>query len=162
VGESDRTPIYTDERELLLSILDIQREHVIRTVKGLSEEQVRWHPDDALLPLIGIVNHLTRVEWRWIDGRYLRAEVTKDDDEFIVLADRTIEDVVAAYRARAEKTARAVLGASITAPCLGGPGQPPRPGIDLRWVLLHLIQETAHHAGHADATRELLDGSRMT
>ena len=33
--------------------------------------------------------------------------------------------------------------------------------LDLRWVLLHVLEETAHHAGHADATREMLDGSKM-
>jgi hypothetical protein len=78
-----------DERELLLGYVRWQREQVVATTSGLSEDELRWTPDGRLLPIIGVVNH------------------------------------------------------------------------PLRWVLLHLIEETAHHAGHADATRELLDGKRM-
>ena len=61
---------------------------------------------------------------------------------------------VAAYRARATATNAAVRAmGSLAEPCQG------EEGTDLRWVLLHLINETARHAGHADATRELLDGT---
>jgi hypothetical protein len=65
----------------------------------------------------------------------------------------TVEDAVAAYRQRAGAT-DAVVRAS---PSLAVPCQREE-GADLRWVLLHLINETARHAGHADAVRELLDG----
>ena len=62
-------------------------------------------------------------------------------------------EACAGYRARGLQTARAVRTLPVTEPCRDGSGR------DLRWVLLHLIEETARHAGHVDATRELLDGT---
>ena len=53
-----------DERELFLRWLRFLRGAVIREVDGLSEEQARWTPPGALISLLGIINHLTRVEWR--------------------------------------------------------------------------------------------------
>jgi len=57
-----------DERELLLHWLGYLRGAVRRKVGGLSDENARWRPDGLLISLIGIVNHLTHVEWRWIEG----------------------------------------------------------------------------------------------
>jgi hypothetical protein len=65
----------------------------------------------------------------------------------------TVAGVVAGYRQRAAATDATVRELSLDAPCLRARGT------NLRWVLLHLINETARHAGHADATRELLDGT---
>jgi hypothetical protein len=78
---------------------------------------------------------------------------------FQVPLDRTLVDVLSAYEARAARTADVVRSApSLDTACPGGENQPSRPGLHLRWVLLHLIEETAQHAAHADATREMLDG----
>src|SRR6266508_586054 len=57
-----------DERELLLRWLGFLRGAVIRKIEGLSEDEARWRPNGRLISLLGIVNHLTHVEWRWIDG----------------------------------------------------------------------------------------------
>jgi hypothetical protein len=111
-----------DERELLLRWLRYLRSAVLRKVDGITDEQARWTPDGALIPLIGVVSHLTGVEWRWIDGGMLGQEVSRSEE--------------------------------VEVPCHRGDDR----NRDLRWVLLHLINETARHAGHADATRELLDG----
>jgi uncharacterized damage-inducible protein DinB len=148
-----------DERELLLRFLQTQRELVVWATADLTDEQARWRPDgDRLIALIGIVNHLVHVERRWIDGSYARQPVdARDEGEFTVV-DRTLGEVVGAYAQRAEDTERTVRAApSLEVPCVTPPGFM-SDAIDLRWVLLHLIEETAHHAGHADATRELLDG----
>ena len=56
---------------LLLRFLDRQREEVVATAEGLSERQAQWKPDGQLLPIAGIIHHLTHAEWRWIEGRYL-------------------------------------------------------------------------------------------
>ena len=160
----------SDERELLLGYLQFKREAVVATSEGLSEEQVRWTPDGKLLPIIGVINHLTHVEWRWIDGRYVGARFPKRGEEFIVGPDRSIDEVVGAYWERSRRTEQVVRAApSLDAPCLGreGTGEPVHVllelsgPIDLRWAILHLIEETAHHAGHADSTREMLDGTKM-
>ena len=141
-----------DERELYLSWLGYLRGAVLRKLDGVSDEGGRWAPDGALIPLLGIVNHLTHVEWRWIDGDMRGEEVSRSEDEFRPGPDLTVAHAVAAYRARGDATDAYVRAA----PALEhtGPGN-----VDLRWVLLHLINETARHAGHADATRELLDGT---
>lgn len=142
-----------DERELLLSWLDYLRGAVVRKVRGLDDRDARWSPEGRLLPLLGVVNHLTHVEWRWIDGEMLGEDVSRSEEEFRPGPELTVAGALAAYRDRAARTNAAVRAMpSLSQPC--GRAE----GTDLRWVLLHLINETARHAGHADATRELLDG----
>jgi hypothetical protein len=147
-----------DERELLLSWLAFLRANIIRKVEGLSEQDARWTPGDALLPLLGIINHLTRVEWRWIDGELLGAEVSRSEAEFAPGPELTVAAAVDAYRQRAAATEAAVRALPLTAPARREHRGDWDPAQDARWVLLHLIHETAQHGGHADATRELLDG----
>ena len=71
-----------DEKELLLQWLNYLRRAVLRNLEGLDDVQARWNPDGNLIPLLGIVNHLTNVEWRWIDGGFGGAEVSRSDQEF--------------------------------------------------------------------------------
>lgn len=156
---SDETPGFpedtADECELLLNWLHYLRGAVIRKVDGLTEEQARWTPDGALIPLLGVVVHLTGVEWRWIDGGMLGQPVSRSEAEFTPGPGLTVDAALAAYRERAAATDATARSLPLTAPCRRGEGRTR----DLRWVLLHLINETARHAGHADATRELLDGT---
>jgi len=143
-----------DERELLLSWLAYLRGAVLRNIEGLSDEDARWTPDGRLTSLVGIVNHLSRLEWRYIDGDMLGSAVSRSDVEFSPGSELPLAVAVSAYRQRAVATDIAVRGfASLSEPSRSGEGT------DLRWVLLHLINETARHAGHADAVRELLDGT---
>jgi hypothetical protein len=72
----------SDERELLLRWLRYLRGAVVRKAEGLSDADVRWTPDGRLISLIGIVNHLTNVEWRWLEGGMLDENVSRDDEEF--------------------------------------------------------------------------------
>jgi uncharacterized damage-inducible protein DinB len=142
-----------DERELLLAWLRYLRGAVMRNVEGLTDEQARWTPDGKLISPLGVMNHLTQVEWRWIDGGMRGESVSRSETEFTPGPELTVVAAVARYRVRAERTDAAVRSMALTDPCER------HPGANLRWVLLHLINETARHAGHADATRELLDGT---
>jgi uncharacterized damage-inducible protein DinB len=146
-------PASSDDRELLLAWLSHLRGAVLRKLDGLDEEQARWRPDNRLISVLGVVNHLTHVEWRWIDGGFLGVEVDRQESEFSPSAALTVARATAAYRERAAATEGAVRSLALDARCAL------EPGVDLRWVLLHLLNETARHAGHADATRELLDGT---
>jgi uncharacterized damage-inducible protein DinB len=122
----------------------------------VNDAQSRWTPAGRLIPLLGIVNHLTRVEWRWIDGGFGGADVSRTEAEFTPGAELGADAALDAYRARAAATDAAVRSMALdqfSDPATWAGGH------ELRWVLLHLIQETARHAGHADATRELLDGT---
>jgi Protein of unknown function (DUF664) len=159
----------SDERELLLRFLQRQREEVVATSAGLTDEQARWTPEGRLLPILGLINHVTHVEWRWIEGRYLGRDFPPRTDEFAVDG-ITLDGARNAYFAQAQRTDEIVqAAASLDLPCLGCEGDGPAAHVllgldqplDLRWAVLHLIEETAHHAGHADATRELLDGTLM-
>jgi len=158
------------ESELLLGFARWQREQVVATADGLTEDQLRWTPDERLLPIIGVINHLAHMEWRWVEGRYLGSEFPPREEEFAVSLDVTGAEVIDTYWQQALRTEQIVRAApNLDVHCLGeeagtGPAhlllgfdEP----ISLRWVLLHLVEETAHHAGHADATREMLDGEKM-
>jgi uncharacterized damage-inducible protein DinB len=145
----------SDERDLLLRWLRYLRGAVMRKAEGVSDADARWRPDNRLISLLGIVTHLANVEWRWVDGGILGEQVSRAEEEFQPGTERSIEGALAAYRERQIKTDAIVSAApSLTEPCRGWDGE----GKDLRWVLLHLINETARHAGHADAVRELIDG----
>ncbi len=151
------TPI-DDERELLLAFLAHQREKVVATLGGLTDEQARWRPDGKLISLLGIVNHVTQVEWRWIDGSLLRQKVSRTEEEFAPGDDVTVASALARYEQRARDTEAAVRAADdLNVRCVAR--VPGYDEMDLRFVLIHLIEETAHHAGHADSTREMLDGA---
>ncbi len=142
-----------DERELLLGWLRFLRGAVLRNLDGLADEQAHWQPDGRLISLAGVVNHLTHVEWRWIDGGFGGARVSRDEAEFRPDAVTTVRSLRETYAQRAEATEAVVRALPLDTLHVDGDGR------DLRWVLLHLIHETGRHCGHADATRELLDGT---
>lgn len=144
-----------DETELLVQWLSYLRGAVCRNLEGLDDTQARWRPDGRLISILGVVSHLTQVEWRWMDGGFYGAEVSRDEDEFRPGPDVTVDGALCVYRMRAARTDAAVRALDLNQ--RSGPGSWAE-GHDLRWVVLHLINETARHAGHADATRELLDG----
>ena len=100
-----------DERELLLGFLQHKREEAIATAAGLDEDQLRWSPDGGLLPIIGILNHLAHVEWRWIEGRYSQVPFPEREEEFKVGRERTGPAVITAYRAQAARTDEIVRAA---------------------------------------------------
>ena len=138
---------------MLLRWLDYLRGAVLRNIEGLTDEQARWTPDGALISVLGVVNHLTHVEWRWIDGGIHGRR--RQPQRGGVPAGRRAHR---GGRSRGLPRTRAGhererAASSLTAPCRL------EENTDLRWVLLHLINETARHCGHADATRELLDGT---
>jgi hypothetical protein len=144
----------SDEKELLLQWLAYLRCAVIRNLDGLNDAQSRWTPG-KLISLLGVVNHLTCVEWRWIDGGFGGVDVSRTESEFTPGTDLSREEALDAYRARAAATDTAIRSMAldrVSDPAGWAEGH------DLRWVVLHMINETARHAGHADATRELLDG----
>lgn len=146
--------VHPDERETMLSFLDYQRRCVMRKVEDLTEVQARWRPDGKLISLLGIANHLAHVEERWCEGAIKGGEVARSEAEFTPGEDLTVAEVLHVYRQRAAATDAAIRAVpSLTDRVHRGED------MDVRWVLLHLIEETARHAGHADATRELLDGA---
>jgi uncharacterized damage-inducible protein DinB len=144
-----------DERGTLLALLQYQRESVVRKVEGLSEEEARRSPVPSATSLLWLVAHLARAEAIWVlqrfAGQELEPELTWQD----LGPDDTVEAAVARYRATWVRVDDIVAESGLDAPCSDA-GDGPAP--DLRWVLAHLLEETARHAGHADILRELIDG----
>ena len=144
---------HADERELLLEWLGFLRGAVLRNIAGLSDEEAHRRPEGRLLPLAGIVNHLIGVEGRWIDGGMLGGPIVRKEEEFFPGPELSVAEVTRAYRERAQKSDEIVRTFPLDAP------NRRRDATTLRWTLLHLINETARHAGHADSVRELIDGA---
>lgn len=86
-----------DERKLFIAWLDFLRGSVTKKLDGLSEAQARWTPDGRLISILGVVNHLTRVEWRWIDGAFLGGETARSEHEFRPPSDVAVADIVDSY-----------------------------------------------------------------
>ena len=145
---------FGDELEVLLAGLQFQRESFLRKVEGLSEQDARRVFVPSGMTLLWLTKHLAFAEQIWLRSRVMGETDLALSNE---LEDGdTVASVVAAYRAVWPITARIVEEAGLdrTFPDPnGGPTQ-----LDVRWVLVHLIQEVARHAGHADVLRELIDG----
>ena len=157
----------TNEQDGLLSYL-AQMRHVIRlTGYGLTPDQLRAVPTASELTVGGLIKHCASTEEGWIST--VRGEPQTVDygayaANFRLADDETIEDVFARYDRVAERTEKTVTEIGDLDHTIPIDHSVPwnRPDMDhwtLRWVLLHLIQETAQHAGPADIIRESIDGA---
>jgi len=156
------------ERDLLLGFLDYQRETVLLKTAGLGAEQLAATIPSSSLTLAGLLNHLALVEDSWFPVRFagrpeddLWAGVDWDadpDHEFRTATDIAPDELRARY-ADACARSREVVAATASLDELSV-ATSTRTGNrwNLRWVLLHMIEETARHAGHADLLREAIDG----
>jgi uncharacterized damage-inducible protein DinB len=164
-----QAPFHTDEHDLLLGYVSQQREVLRLTAYGLTDDEAR-RPAAPPSPLSvgGLIKHVTFVEQNWVDMILERERSATADaeyaDAFTMRADETLDDLVARSVAVGDETERVVRAI----PDLGRPVPVPK-GVpwypqdldawSVRWVLMHLVAETARHAGHADMVREALDGA---
>ncbi|MEV7775693.1 DinB family protein [Kitasatospora sp. NPDC086791] len=163
-------PPVADERTALTAYLAHQRRALRVTAHGLTEEQARMAASASELSIGGLIKHAARCEGFWTDlilqrQRGTRPEVDESDvDEFKLASDETLAGVLAAYAEAAERTDAVItsipdLGQAVPVP-QGAPWVPAEvEEWSIRWVLLHLIEETARHGGHADVIRESIDGA---
>ena len=154
-----------DERTTLEAFLDYYRSAVMAKVRGLSEEDARRRLVSSATTLAGLIKHLRRVEVSWFQHRLaqipsedLPALRWIDDDpdgDFEVHSNETMESLIADYDAQCELSrqtaAKFQLDEVVPHPYLGE--------VSMRWIYVHMIEETARHAGHADILREQLDGT---
>jgi uncharacterized protein DUF664 len=152
------------ERDALRSYLDEMREALIGKVGGLSEQDARRAATVSSLSLLAIVKHAAAWERRWFQvvfaGRRDASgwpEVRGEPDGTFALGDGdTVDSVVADYRAQSAASRDILATGDLDARC----ALSDLVDENLRWVAMHMIQETARHAGHADIIREAIDGSR--
>ncbi len=146
------------ERDTLLAYLRHLRREVVRTLRDLDDEQVRRPGVPSGTSLLGIVHHLTGVEQHWFERVFLTGDEVERDTGFDPPADRTTAEVVAAYEAAGARSDEIVLAADgiDQLAAIANPGEDDHD--TLRTIAVHLVEETARHAGQADVLRELLDG----
>jgi hypothetical protein len=142
-----------DDRAVLLGLLQYQRDSFVRKVSGVDSVVASSSPVASGNSLLWLANHMADAESTWVLQRFASRPVSVHDADHA----RTMEEAVARYR-RVWNAVDAVVAAARTldAPCPDFDGGPE---INLRWILAHLLEETARHAGHADILRELLDGA---
>ena len=153
-----------DERTLLLTMLRYTQETALEKVRGLSEPLARRAPigTSPLMSPANVLNHLRWVERSWVNADLLGGEddgpwTDEDPDaEFREGSTLPLEDVLQLYEEEAARTRAAFAEADLDARMVGT--RRPEP-FTARWILLHLIEETARHNGHLDLLRELADGS---
>lgn len=157
-----------DERDGLLAFLAQTRLQLKLTAYGLTPEQLRATPAASALSVGGLIKHAAYTEAGWIDQAAQRPQTYHGahewDQHFDVAEGETYADLVAFYDGVAAETERVVAGiADLGRPVPIDHSVPWNPqdhdNWSVRWVLLHLIQETARHSGHADIIRETLDGA---
>jgi uncharacterized damage-inducible protein DinB len=154
-------PFTGDEKESLFASLDRHRDAVLWKLEGLDDEQVRRPMVPSGTSLLGLVKHLASVEYGWFCETFGRPSdavpFDQDDPEADMRAatHETTADIVSFY-SRARRAADTVIHElDLDAVGTSWSGET----VSLRWVLVHMIEDTARHAGHADIVRELIDGA---
>jgi uncharacterized damage-inducible protein DinB len=155
------TPRTGAEKESLYAFLDKQRDVFVWKLEGLSDEDLRRPMVPSGTNLLGMLKHLAAVEYGWFCltfGRETEPLPFEDEDEdadLRVNPDESTQDILDFY-ARARAASDAViheLDLDSTGTSWAGKT------VSMRWVLLHMIEETARHCGHADILRELIDST---
>lgn len=163
--------IQTGERADILETLAKHRGFLHQTVKGLTDDQGRLQPTTSALCLGGLIKHVSQVEESW--ARFIvegPAEQAHDESAYEAHAagfrmedDETLAELIAVYddvSARTDQLVRSVPSLDASHPLPEAPWFPPGARWSIRRVLLHIIAETAQHAGHADIIRETVDGAK--
>jgi hypothetical protein len=153
------------ERTSLIEFLDYQREALIDKLQGLTDEQARMTPTASSLSLLSLIKHSAIWERRWfqiiVAGRtfpheWAEEQSEQEDPTFRLTDGDTVAAVVADYRKQIAASREILSTFDLDAPC----ALAEMANRNLRWVALHMIEETARHAGHADIIREAIDGRR--
>jgi hypothetical protein len=143
-----------DDRATLLALLRYQRTSLVRKVSGVDDEAARRSPVGSGTSLLWLTRHMARAEHTWVVRRFAGLESAPPGEG--THPDDTMSAAIAAYREMWIVVDGIVEGAAtLDEPCRGDVDHP---AVNLRWVLAHLLEETARHAGHADIVREQIDG----
>ena len=170
---TDSTTTLTRERADLLETLAAHRHFLRHTVRGLTDEQARQRTTASELTLGGLVKHVAAQEAGWVrfvlEGPEAMATPTdaagfeKWAQEFRLLPEETLAGVLAHYEDVARRTdelVRTLPDLDASHPLPEAPWFEPGAQRSARRVFLHIVAETAQHAGHADILRESLDGQK--
>ena len=144
------------EREQLEAFLEDNRSELAATLDGLTEEQARRSLVPSLTTVLGLVKHAAYVERMWFQFSLLgrtRAELglpEDADDSFRPTADDSVASIALDFAAACDESRAAAAGYGLDDLVLHNRRGP----LTLRWVYVHMVEELARHAGHADILRE--------
>lgn len=152
-------PLITPEKEMLVEWLDYHRATLLQKVAGLSDEDLRRKLTPSGLSLLGLVKHLANVERWWFQIDFAGRDIaplsdgSDPDAAWRIEADESTEAILDLYKGEVRKARQIVDAANLddTARIDGRV-------FSLRWIVVHMIEETARHNGHADILREMIDG----
>lgn len=154
-----------DERATLEAFLDFYRNAVKAKVRGLSDEDARRKLVSSATTLAGLIKHLRRVEASWFQHRLDRVPIEDlpalrnwdrvRENDFLIEPDESVEDLLALYDEQCALSRKAAARYGLDEVI----SHPEADKLSLRWIYVHMIEETARHAGHADILREQIDGT---
>lgn len=164
-AEPSRTP--DSERQTLTEFLDYYRDILARKAEGLSSADLARTTSSSNLTLGGLIKHMALVEDHWFDHHFMGsperepwASAPWDNDpdwELTTAADDSPEWLLTTFNESCERSRKIIDAApSVETMSIGDPGE--RGPWNLRWILVHMIEEYARHVGHADMLRESIDG----
>lgn len=143
-----------DDRDVLLTLLRYLRESMVRKVSGIDDTTARQSPVRSGTTLLWLIRHVAYAERVWVVHRFTGGATPPPDP---APGTDTMDAALAAYR-QTWADVDDVVSATISLDersVIASDGSRPT----LRWILAHLLEETARHAGHADILRELIDGA---
>ncbi len=159
-GDRPQPPERGAERETIEGFLDLQRASIVWKARGLTDELAAKRLLPSITTVSGVIRHLADVERSWfredMDGQSdVPARWTDDDPdgEWRVTAEDSLAEIIADYEAACLESREVASRYGLDDLCRGNDQR-----FTLRWIELHMIEETARHLGHLDVLRELLDG----
>ncbi|MEA2486489.1 MAG: hypothetical protein QOF16_143 [Actinomycetota bacterium] len=155
-------PKSASEKEMLASWLDYERDTMLWKIDGVSGQNLRRPMVPSGTSLLGMVKHLGWVERGWFHKTFLGQDVdervpwTKEDPDadFRIEPGETTQQVIDFYKEECRRSREIVARADVE----DHAKRSDRTEFTLRWILIHMIEETARHNGHADILREQIDG----
>ena len=164
------TPTLTGERADLVQTLDTHRAFLRFTVRDLTDEQATSRPTASALTLVGLIRHVARQEDAWaqfaVSGPEAFGTAAQNAEEWAaewrLAPGETLASVLSGYEEVARRTDELVATLDLDAshPLPEAPWFEPGAVRSVRRVFLHIVAETAQHAGHADILRESIDGQK--
>ena len=144
------------ETDTLLEFLDYLRESLIAKLDDLDNLAIRQSTVPTGTCLLGLIKHLTKVEIEWFQFAFIGRDVSVPTDE--ILVSDTAASALTDYQ-NAIQQSNDIMSRSLDLDHLcARPLHENEPVMSLRWLLIHMVEETARHAGHADILRENIDG----
>jgi uncharacterized damage-inducible protein DinB len=148
-----KPPRAVGEREVLRAAWQFQRDSIVRKATGVSEDDARRALVGSGTTLLWLVQHCCYAERIWVRRRFAEEDIALDGD---AVPSATLTDAIATYEAE-WVAVDAIVDAHDLDAVMPDPDASGTP-VTLRWIVVHLIEEVARHAGHADILRELIDG----